>query len=437
MSILSRAVRNITRRKTRSLLVILALSFALAMIISIPASIAASKATTQQTIDNLTANARAVDDTINQVAREIDCQLPGVSIPDSGPNHDETVVEQPLMNITDYYDNITSTSHVVSVIPILDQVEYSGNFAYNVYGIPLDNGTLLDDYPSILPSNITSGRNLQAGDTGVIVLQERLAQNLGATVGGTVNILDEAFKVVGIEGYTPISETAAYMSLCEAQTITNNVGNATSLKVFADSISNVQDISQSIGANFPKLSVSIAATLLDSIDQMQTQTAQQLQNAKATMDQIQSAGTVEIEIVVIVAGAIVFFIMLYTVRERTREIGTLKALGASNIVILGQFMLEGILLSLIAGLVGIAIGVFGATSLANLLLPHPAQAINTSNSTAGVTIPTSTSAAISVTVTPELVLLGLVAAVLLGAIGSLYPAWRAARTRPAEAMRYD
>ena len=222
-----------------------------------------------------------------------------------------------------------------------------------------------------------------------------------------------------MEGYTPLSETAAYMSLSEAQTITDNVGNATSLKVFADSISNVQDISQNI-KHFPKLSVSMTATLLDSIDQMQTQTAQQLQNAKATMDQIQSAGTVEMEIVVVVAGAIVFFIMLYTVRERTREIGTLKALGASSTAILAQFMLEGILLSLIAGLVGVAIGVFGATSLANLLLPHPTQVVQNSVTSTGISIPVAASTSISVTITPHLVLFGIGAAVLscLGAVSS-------------------
>ena len=129
--------------------------------------------------------------------------------------------------------------------------------------------------------------------------------------------------------------------------------------------------------------------------------------------------------------------MLCTVREQTKEIGTLKALGASSTAILGQFMLEGILLSLIAGLVGIIIGTVGATSLANLLLPHPTQAGNSTLSSTGVSLTGATLASISVTITPELVLLGLGVAVLLGELGSLYPAWRAARTRPSEAMRYE
>jgi len=397
------------------------LSFALAMLISIPPSITASRATTQKTINDITATTKTVDSTINLVATEIDCHLPGNA----------------LMNETDY-TNLTSISDVTAVIPILDQAENNSGFAYNIYGIPLDNASLLSTYSLLLPSNITAGRNLQAGDGGVVVLQERVANYFGVGVGGTVSILGQNFNVVGIEGYDPVNETAAYMSLTDAQTLTSNIGNVTSYKVFVDNVNNVQSVAtEKIGVMYPKLSVSIAASLVDSVIQMQTQTSEELQMAQASMSQIQSTGTMEIAVVTLVVAAIVLFIMLYTVRERTREIGTLKALGASSMAILGQFMLEGILLSLIAGIVGTVIGTVGATSLANLLLPHPTQAGNSTVSTAGVSIGSASSASISVTITPELVLLGLGVAVLLGALGSLYPAWRAARTRPAEAMRYE
>ncbi len=425
MGILSRAARNITRRKTRSLMVIVVLGFALAMLISIPPSITASEAATQKTIDDLTATAQAVNDTISTVATQIDCHLPPLSIPNAGPNN-ETIVEQQFMNLTEYA-NITSIPHVVNVIPILDQAENDTGFDYSIYGIPLDDDSLLSKYPLLLPSNITEGRNLQVDDSGVVVLQERAADHFGVTVGESITLLNQTFRVVGIEGYTPLNRTAVYLSFHEAQVLTDNVGNSTNLKVFADSVSNVEETANKISVMYPKLSVSIAASLVNSVIQMQAQTDEQLQAVQVTMDQIKSTGTMEIFIVTSVDIAIVLFIMLYTVRERTREIGTFKALGASSAAILGQFMLEGILLSLIAGIVGIVIGTFGATSLAGLLLPAPVQAINS----------TVSQASISVTLASELVLFGLGAAVLLGALGSLYPAWRAARTRPAEAMRYE
>jgi hypothetical protein len=99
MGILSRATKNISRRKTRALIVILALSFVIAMIISIPPSITESQATTQKTIEDLTASAQSVNATMSTVATQIGCRLPAVAVPNAGPNN-ETIIVQPLMNIT-------------------------------------------------------------------------------------------------------------------------------------------------------------------------------------------------------------------------------------------------------------------------------------------------------------------------------------------------
>ena len=126
--------------------------------------------------------------------------------------------------------------------------------------------------------------------------------------------------------------------------------------------------------------------------------------------------------------------MLYTVKERTKEIGTLKAIGFSNSTVMGQFMLEGILLSIIAGVVGIAIGSVAAPTLSALLLPS----VGIGSRTAGVLSGTTRVSGLSVaTLNPELILILFGAAVLLGTLGSLYPAWRAAKIRPAEAMKYE
>jgi putative ABC transport system permease protein len=138
--------------------------------------------------------------------------------------------------------------------------------------------------------------------------------------------------------------------------------------------------------------------------------------------------------------------MLYTVRERTKEIGTLKAIGFSNWNVMSQFMLEGMLLSLVAGVVGIAIGTVGAPLLSGILLPQISPFGSRGNSqfsrgfeNAGNFGNFGILGASTVTVTPSLetMLIAIGAAVLLGALGSLYPAWRASRTRPAEAMRYE
>jgi putative ABC transport system permease protein len=166
---------------------------------------------------------------------------------------------------------------------------------------------------------------------------------------------------------------------------------------------------------------------------MQSSYETALQNAESTLNQTQTTAFEEIVVAVAATSLIVLFVMLYTVRERTKEIGTLKAIGFSNWTVMSQFMFEGVLLSLMAGIVGIAIGSVAAPWLSSLLLPSVNPFGNSSLSRNFGASPNLT----AVTINPQLMLIAFSAAVLLGALGSLYPAWRAAKIRPAEAMRYE
>ncbi|MGD6806123.1 MAG: ABC transporter permease [Candidatus Bathyarchaeia archaeon] len=434
MGTLTRATKNITRRKTRALLVIIALSLALTILTSIPPSITANQQATQKTINNISAGMQQQTAMINMVATQIECSQPLKFRTDSGPYHNETTFEKPLMNITDY-SNLTRIANVDAVIPIMQQLQTDTETknSYSVVGIPTD-GSTLTSYPSILPANITEGRNLQPEDTDVVVLQERAAELFGVGVGDTVEILGQSFQVVGIQGLDAYNMTAVYMSLGEAQSITNSTGKVYEFKVFVNNVEDVGAVESEIKKAYPDLEVITAKSLIDAAQQTQQLVDQQINQAQNTFNQVQSTALMEMSVVVVADCVIVLFIMLYTVRERTKEIGILKAMGASNSTILGQFLVEGTMLSLIAGAVGITVGSVVATSLASLLLPRlnlfGADLVMTED---GHLI----SEPIAVTMTPEMVLLGLGAAVLLGALGTLYPAWRAARIRPAEAMRYE
>ena len=147
----------------------------------------------------------------------------------------------------------------------------------------------------------------------------------------------------------------------------------------------------------------------------------------------------EIGIAVVATSLIVLFTMLYTVRERTQEIGVLKAIGFSNGNIMSQFMLEGMILSIIAGLLGVVIGTIGAPIITQLLLTGFAP--NTGPETAfrgrQIGIPGLTVESTIATPTVELLLIVFAGAILLGVLGSLYPAWRASKTSPMEALRRE
>ena len=306
---------------------------------------------------------------------------------------------------------------------------------YIIVGLPLDS-TAISAYP-VLPTNITSGRNLQSGETGVVLLSENNSAFFNVGVGGTITILEHDFQVVGIHGSSGMEDVQTlYMSLSDAQTITNNAGYVTSLRVFATDSASVTAVAGAISALHPELQVTTSQERLTQLQAMQTSYQTALANSEATVAQTQSVAFEEVGVATAATSLIVLFLMLYTVRERTKEIGTLKAIGFSNGNVMSQFMLEGVLLSLFAGVVGIAISAVAAPTLSGLLLPAATQVgiAGAAGRSLTVTDPTTTAA---VSLTPELVLIALGAAVLLGVLGSLYPAWRASRTRPAEAMRYE
>jgi putative ABC transport system permease protein len=475
MGIVTRAARNISRRKVRALLVIIALGFSMAIMISIPAGATANQASALSLSQNLGNTISQTETTINQTLTQIDCSLSsgfegyGFQLPEGQFNNSNGftpgqfgggrdiagqfgggafgVGGTTAMNET-LYDDISSIANVASVVPILQVTEgtnqtvdmFGRSFTrmvpdYVIVGVPLDSSTV--DYP-VLPVNITGGRNLEAGESGVVLLSENNTAFFGVGVGDTVTILGESFKVVGVHGSSGVEDTTTlYMSLPDAQSLTNNTGYVTSLRVFADDSSAVTDVANAISSLHPELSVVTSQQRLTQLEAMQSNYETSLQNAEATLAQTQSVAFEEVGVAVAATSLIVMFLMLYTVRERTKEIGTLKAIGFSSGNVMSQFILEGVLLSLMAGAVGIVISIVAAPTLSGLLLPAASQLGASRVFTSGLIATNTGATASSVTLTPELVLIALGAAVLLGALGSLYPAWRASRTRPAEAMRYE
>jgi putative ABC transport system permease protein len=477
LGVLTRAVRNISRRKIRALLVIIALGFSLAIMISIPAGINANQASTQNLTQNLGNTITQTEATINQTLTRIDCSLssgfegfgfgrgnftPG-QFP-GGPGGDFTPGQfgggfvpgefgggafgaggTTAMNES-LYSDIGSVEGVAAVAPTLQASEGQNQTItapngrtftrlvadYVIEGIPL-NSSIIDSYP-ILPTNITAGRNLQAGDSGVVLLSENNTAFFGAGVGDKIDILGQTFEVVGVHGSSGVGDrTTLYMNLSDAQSLTNNTGYVTSLAVFADSSEHVTEVASAISSLHTELQVVTAQQRLEQLQALQTSYNTALQNAESTLSQTQAIAYQEIIVAVAATSLIVLFVMLYTVRERTKEIGTLKARGFSNWNVMSQFMLEGILVSLIAGVVGIGIGYVAAPTITSLLLPRISMFGTQGRAGLGVT----GSQIASVALDPQFTLLMFGVAVLLGALGSLYPAWRASRTSPMEALKYE
>ena len=114
----------------------------------------------------------------------------------------------------------------------------------------------------------------------------------------------------------------------------------------------------------------------------------------------------------LVGGIGIMNIMLVSVTERTREIGLRMAVGARTRDILGQFLVEAVTLSLIGGLIGVALGIGAALAIAQL-------------------------AGWRIVISPEAVVLAVAFAFVIGVFFGFYPARKAARLNPVEALRFE
>ncbi len=144
-----------------------------------------------------------------------------------------------------------------------------------------------------------------------------------------------------------------------------------------------------------------------------------IQNMKSIMETMeQTTGTLTLflgavaAISLVVGGIGIMNIMLVSVTERTREIGIRKALGATYFVIVTQFLIEAVVISLMGGLIGIALGV-GASKLIGLA----------SGMSTVISVPT--------------IVLSFAFSMAIGLVFGIYPARKAAKLNPIDALHYE
>lgn len=240
---------------------------------------------------------------------------------------------------------------------------------------------------------------------------------IGESIEITVNEQPSTFQIVGVYK----TESAENLSQKELEKFYNSrtlyipFNTLNNLKGAKDGVSIIAGIVQDdYDAN--SIATRIGQVLNKRHHLKDGYSIQTVAQIMAMVDSVMSVLTLFISalasISLVVGGVGIMNIMLVTVKERTREIGIRKALGASNRVILRQFIIEALILTLIAGVIGMVIGYIGAIMVGGLF-----------NIQAKFTI--------------GMILFAALTSISIGLIFGVYPAYQAARLDPIEALRAE
>ncbi|HEY6423313.1 MAG TPA: ABC transporter permease [Pseudonocardiaceae bacterium] len=308
---------------------------------------------------------------------------------------------------------------VISVAPVVSAQAVTATFSGASHTVGTFAGTspsyLLNDNDSIqagsplTDSDYTQRRRVAL--LGVTVAQDLIGGDGLSIVGSTVQFNGADYQVVGIltaKGSTgpQDQDDRVVAPLTAVQDTMTGYGSLTSISVKAASadavaaatseVRDILDARHHVTATTEDYSIFSSSSILATVQSV-TQIFTALLGGVAAIS-------------LLVGGIGVMNIMLVTVTERTREIGIRKAIGAQKSDIVGQFLLEAVLLSVFGGTIGVAIGV--AVGQLNV---------------AGVQLAVSLSS----------VFLAFGVSVAIGLFFGIYPANRAASLRPIDALRYE
>jgi len=260
-----------------------------------------------------------------------------------------------------------------------------------VIGVPVGKENVL-----IGSVEATEGVNRFPGEQGdVVILGVNAAESFGASVGQNVTINGQPVRVIGILKRSSMDSVniSAIIPLEAAQRLFAQEGIISALLLTPNDVNKTIEIGAALRENFPTLEVVTQ-------DDMLAEAATVMRMPMEYMSLMSVTGLV-------VAVAVIMSTMVMAVMERTREFGTLRALGGQRRLIVGMVFAEALFLALIGGLPSIGF-VLLVSRWMNTSPPNVVQLL-------------------------QVVGFAVVAAVVAG----LYPAWRAAQVAPMEALSYE
>lgn len=294
------------------------------------------------------------------------------------------------------FEDFSGVKEVVPYVMRIGEIKIGQGPTSMIFGIaPKD----IDFFKS-RGTELDSGREIEEGDTYQAIIGYKYAEENSLEVGDSIELKKNSFEIVGI--IEEINSDIDNSIIIPVDTMMNiyNMDNYKSLFIVPEDVTKIDVVAEDLKSSFDDFEFT---TSTDIINQM-----------ASIVDTIRFFTIGISSIAAVVGGLGVMNTMIMSVLERRREIGIMKAIGATNKYILTQILIESVMISLIGGLIGILIGGLGSYSL---------RFVSAGLARTEVTI--------------NLVVGSLLFAISLGLIGGLYPAWKASKLDPIEAIRYE
>lgn len=375
MNLLSFATDNLYRRPARSILTLSAIALGIAAIVALTAIAWGFEASWQKAND-----ARGTDLIVTRLASQNTMPSPFVA---------DKVRPQ-----------LESLPHVQKVVGLLSEMLTVSFDAPPMFVFGWEFNSYLWNH-----LQLTAGRWPASRDEQVVVIGTLAAEILHKQVGDTVEIEGFEFTVAGIfQSSAMVENGAVLMSLKLAQMITDKPGKVNVLNMQVDGESTEADITrikEQVKSSLPGYTAITSGELVS-------------QNAVVRISKAMSNAT--ILIASLVGALVVFNTMLMSISERTREIGLLLALGWRRSTVIKLIVGESAMLAAAGGVLGILIGMALTWGLEHIELMR---------------------GKIDAVFSMPFLVAVLALSVILGILGGLYPAMKAARTSPSQALRSE
>jgi putative ABC transport system permease protein len=316
-------------------------------------------------------------------------------------------------------ENVKGVEWVAGYLMKQGQAKFKGEL-----GVGFTTGVLPKDLDFMIETGtleIVEGRSIKKGDKYKVVVGNNHAYGdiweKTLEIGSTILIEDVEFKVIGIVGKigNPSDDGNLYVPKEVLKEILNIEDEESYFIVKTAQGFDTEEVSETIERKLRR-----SRGEKEEQETFTVQTSEQLLNTFSDIFAVVQAILVGIAAISLLVGGIGIMNTMYTsVLERTKEIGTMKAVGAKNSDILFIFLFESGLLGIIGGMIGIGLGI-GLSKAAEYIAT---MALGTSLFQADT----------------SLTLIGgaLLFSFLIGASSGVLPAMQAAKLRPADALRYE